>query len=244
MKTIISPFILLFALLCAGGCTANQSVKIDGRGKGTATLKIEVQKLFADYFKGEEGGKVFDTAKIKQGMEKRRGFKVTRIASPTPETLEMDLAFEDIRSLFSNDNPPDNDGIVRITEKDGKTNLSFHLDRAAAKELGNLFSDVSNPAFREMSPRKQRTRTQAEYLEAIEFAVGKEGPPLMKASFIKITLIPDGKLVSQAGGKVEGDAVVFEVPILRVMMLEKPLAYAVTFIPAKTAAPKKKAKAK
>ena len=221
------------ALLALAGCTSNQEIALDGAGGGTAEVRFEVKKLFADYFKGDDkAAKVFDTAKVKAGIEKRPGFKVTRIASPTPESLEMQLAFTDLRALFS-DHPADNDGIIRITEKDGKTNIALHLDRDSAKKVGALFSDVSNPAFKEMSPREQRTRTEKEYLEAIEFAVGKDGPPQMKASSVKIVIRVDGQLVSQAGGRVENGALVFEVPILRMIMLEKPLDYSFTFIPNK-----------
>jgi hypothetical protein len=37
--------------------------------------------------------------------------------------------------------------------------------------------------------------------------------------------------VSQTGGRIENGAAVFEVPLLRMLMLEKPLDYSVTFVP-------------
>jgi hypothetical protein len=226
----IPALLLLGALLAA--CTAKQTIELKGDGSGTAKARFEVKRLFADYFTADGGAKVFDTARVRQGMEKRPGFEVTRISAPTPETLEMDLAFADVRSLFSNERPPDNDGVVSVTQKDGKTTVALHLDRKGAKQVGGLFSDVSNPAFKEMSPREQKTRTEKEYLEAIEFAVGKEGPPLVKASFLELTVKVDGAIVGQTGGKIAGDAVVFHVPLLRMLMLEKPLDYSITFVPA------------
>jgi hypothetical protein len=230
------------AFFSLAGCTSNETIALNGAGGGTAHVRFEIHKLFADYFKGDSGV-VFDTAKVKKGIEKRPGFRVSKISSPRPESLEMDLAFTDLRTLFSDD-PTDDDGIVRITEKDGKTTIALHLDRKSAKKMGALFGDVSNPAFREMSPREQKARTEAEYLEAIEFAVGKEGPPLMKRSSLKITVAADGQLVSQTGGKIENGAAVFDVPLLRMLMLEKPLDYSITFVPNKKAPPKKPAKAR
>jgi hypothetical protein len=231
----------LLALLALGlaACTARQTIELKGDGSGSATARFEVQKLFADYFTADGGAKVFDAARVKRGMEKRPGFKVTRIAAPTPETLEMDLAFADVRSLFSNDVPPGN-GIVSVTSADGKTTVALHLDRKGAKQVGALFSDVSNPAFKEMSPREQRTRTEKEYLDAIEFAVGKEGPPLVKAAFLELTVKVDGTLVAQTGGAIVNGAAVFRVPLLRMLMLEKPLDYSVTFVPTPAKAKKPK----
>jgi hypothetical protein len=231
--------ILLFVWALLAACAAKPAIDVKGDGSGTANVRLEVKKLFADYFTADEGAKVFDAARIKKGMEKRPGFSVRRIATPTPESLEMDLAFADIRSLFSDESPPANDGIIRVTQKDGKTTIALHLEKSSAKKVGGLFSDVSNPAFKEMSPREQRTRTEKEYLEAIEFAVGKDGPPLMKASYLELTVRPDGELVSQTGGKIVGAAAVFNVPLLRMLMLEKPLDYSVTFVPTPKKTPKK-----
>jgi hypothetical protein len=235
---------LQIALLTAvlsflAACTSRQTIDVKGDGSGTATVRFEVEKLFVDYFTEEGGSRVFDAARVKQGIEKRPGFKVTRIATPTPETLEMDLAFEDIRSLVENGNQPGNDGIISVTRKDGLTTVALHLDRSGAKKMSGLFSDVSNPAFKEMSPREQRTRTEEAYLEAIEFAVGKEGPPLVKSSFLELTVKVDGEIVSQTGGKIAGGAAVFRVPLLRMLMLDKPLDYSVTFFPTPKQAPKK-----
>lgn len=233
---LTAALLLSWALL--GACTSRQAIDVKGDGSGTATVRFEVKKLFADYFTADEGAKVFDAARITKGMEKRPGFTVKRVATPTPETLEMELAFTDIRSLFSNEVPPDNDGIISVASKGGKTTIALHLDRNSAKQVGTLFSAVSNPAFKEMSPREQRTRTEKEYLEAIEFAVGKEGPPLMKSSYLELTVRPDGEIVSQVGGKIVNGTAVFNVPLMRMIMLEKPLDYSVTFI----AAPQKGAK--
>jgi hypothetical protein len=240
-ERVRTSILLLFGALLAA-CTARPSVEIEGDGSGTASVRIEVKKLFADYFTADGGAKVFDPARLKKGMEKRPGFTVKRIATPTPETLEMDLAFTDVRSLFSNDVPPGNDGIISVTSKDGKTTVALHLDRKSAKQVGGLFSEVSNPAFREMSPRQQRTRTEKEYLEAIEFAVGKEGPPLLKGAYVELTVKVDGTLVSQTGGTIANGAAVFRVPLLKMIMLEKPLDYSVTFVPAPTKGAKKPAK--
>ncbi len=237
-----AAFLLVLALLVA--CTSRQTIDVKGDGSGTATVRFEVKKLFSDYFAGEGSAKVFDAARVKQGIEKRPGFTVTRITTPTPETLEMDLAFQDIRSLVSDGDPPGNDGIISVTRKDGRTTMALHLDRRSAKKMGGLFSEVSNPAFKEMSPREQRTRTEKDYLEAIEFAVGKEGPPLVKSSFLELTVRVDGELVSQTGGRIAGGAAVFNVPLLRMLMLEKPLDCSVTFAPAPKKTPKKTSKAR
>jgi hypothetical protein len=239
MNRLLLAAMFFFVLSLLAACTSRQAIDVKGDGSGTATIRFEVKQLFVDYFTSEGSAKVFDVNRFKQGIEKRPGFTVTRIATPTPETLEMDLAFKDIRSLVAEGDPPGNDGIIGVTRKDGRTTVALHLDKKNAKKMGGLFSEVSNPAFKEMSPREQRARTEKEFLEAIEFAVGKEGPPLLKSSYLELTVKVDGELVSQTGGRIAGGAAVFNVPLLRMLMLDKPLDYSVTFVPAPGNAPKK-----
>ncbi|HUT79252.1 MAG TPA: hypothetical protein VM285_16250, partial [Polyangia bacterium] len=99
MSRHLSNVMLLAVLSLLAACTSEQAIDLKGDGSGTATIRFEVEKLFVDYFTEEGGAKVFDAARVKAGIEKRPGFKVTRITTPTPEALEMELAFEDIRSL-------------------------------------------------------------------------------------------------------------------------------------------------
>jgi hypothetical protein len=228
--------VLPAALALLAACSSKQTIEVKGDGSGTAAVRFEVKPLFVDYFTSGDHPRVFDPARVKAGIEKRPGFRVTRIATPTPESLEMELAFDDLRTLFA-------EGIISLTEKDGRTTVALRLDRKSARKLGALFSEVSNPAFREMSPREQRVRTEKEYLEAIEFAVGREGPPLVKSSALELTVMVDGQLVGQTGGRITGQTAVFSVPVLRLLMLEQPLDYSVTFIPAKAKDAKKPRKA-
>ena len=73
------------------------------------------------------------------------------------------------------------------------------------------------------------TTTEAEYLDMVSFSIGDQGPGLLKKSFITMTIDPEGDIVSQTGGTISGGAVIFRIPVLRLMVLDKPLDYSVTF---------------
>jgi hypothetical protein len=51
----------------------------------------------------------------------------------------------------------------------------------------------------------------------------------VKKSFIEVAIRPEGEIVSQTGGVVSNGTVVFRIPLLRLLVLDKPLDYSVTF---------------
>ena len=80
-----------------------------------------------------------------------------------------------------------------------------------------------------MGPQVNDTISDAEYLDMIKFSLGDEAPGLLKKSFITLTIDPEGEIISQTGGTVSGSSVVFRIPLLRMLVLDKPLDYSVTF---------------
>jgi hypothetical protein len=65
----------------------------------------------------------------------------------------------------------------------------------------------------------------------IRFSLGDDGPGLVKKSSIVITVRPEGDIVSQTGGTAAGDEVVFRIPLLRLLVLDTPLDFSLTFRP-------------
>jgi hypothetical protein len=88
---------------------------------------------------------------------------------------------------------------------------------------------LSDPVFAGMGPQVNDTITESEYLEMIRFSLGDDGPSLLKKSFIVLTIDPEGEILSQTGGTLASGAVTFRIPLLRLLVLEKPLDYAVSF---------------
>jgi hypothetical protein len=80
-----------------------------------------------------------------------------------------------------------------------------------------------------MGPQVNDQISDPEYLEMIKFSLGDEAPGLVQKSFVTITIKPEGQILSQTGGTLSGGAVVFKIPLLRLLVLDKPLDYTVSF---------------
>jgi len=63
----------------------------------------------------------------------------------------------------------------------------------------------------------------------IRFSIGDAAPALLKKSFLTLTVQPEGQIISQSGGTVSDGIVTFRIPVLRVLVLDRPLDYSVTW---------------
>jgi hypothetical protein len=226
-------------LLVLASCSMSNTVVVKTDGSGTVAVRLEISRLFREYLasmaelSGQSGtakeGQLFDLKEIRKGFEAKPGITVKRLASPKPETLEVDLAFRSIQEVFTTDDTLKSAGVVSFTQGNGTRTVKVHLDRANYKQVATLFPGVSNPLFEGMGPQVEDTITEAEYLEMIQFSLGEEGPALVKKSFIDVAIRPEGEIVSQAGGTVSNGTVLFRIPLLRLLVLDKPLDYVVTF---------------
>ncbi len=131
--------------------------------------------------------------------------------------------------MFARDETLKSAGAVVYTESEGKKTVKLHLDRSNYTQLSTLFPLLKDPVFAGLGPQVNDTTNDADYLEMIRFTMGDDGPTLLKKSFITLTIDPEGDIVSQTGGTVSGSAVVFRIPLLRLLVLDKPLDYSVTF---------------
>jgi hypothetical protein len=235
----IPALLLTCSIASLFSCSVNQTIAVKADGSGTAVLHVELTRMFREYLlnlaevSGQADaaaqGKVFDLEGIKKGFEGRPGVTVTKISSPSSDVLDIELSYRSVRDVFADDRTLTSTGVVVYSESGGVKTLKFHLDKSNFSRLSTLFPALSDPVFAGMGPQPNDEVSEEEYLQMIEFSLGAEGPALMKRSYVTLTIRPEGSIVSQTGGRVSGDSVVFKIPLLRVLVLDKPLDYSVSF---------------
>lgn len=226
-------------LLAVLSCTMGNTIVVRSDGSGTLAVRLEVTKLFREYLSSmaevagqadpAKAGQLFDLKEIRKGFEERPGITVRRLASPRPEVLEADLAFRSVQEVFSSEAALKSTGVVTFAQSNGTRTLKVHLDRANYGQVAKIFPGLSNPLFEGMGPQESDTITEEEYLEMIKFSLGDEGPALVKKSYIDVTIKPEGEVLSQSGGTPVNGGVLFRIPLMRLLVLDKPLDYSVTF---------------
>ena len=244
MPHTVRTIVLILAavpFLLTAGCSATHAVTLQGDGSGTMALHLEVSKLLHDYVAGlaEVSGAprttapdvIFDLLEIRRGFESQPGITVQNVSSSDPRSLDVELSFASLSNVFEGQPGLKGANAVTFAQADGLSSLRIHIDRENYRQIAAFFPMLASPLLQSLGPQVDQKITQADYLEMIRFSIGDEAPGLARKSSITIRVRPDGDIVSQAGGVASGDEVVFQVPLLRVLLLDAPLDFSLTFRP-------------
>ena len=236
-RTLVAlVFAALTVLLAA--CSVNQVLTIKADGSGTTSMRVVTTKLLREYLTDLQAvtgiaapadGSIFDVAKLQKDLAARPGLTVKKVASPSPDVLEIDLGYRSVEEVYGSVESVKKSGLILYTVSGGQKSLKVHIDRRNFKELAAVFPAMNGTAFEGIAPQEQDTTTESEYLEMIQFTLGPDGPAALKASFFDLVVKPEGTIVSQAGGTLTNGSVTFRIPLMRLLLLDKPLDYALVW---------------
>jgi hypothetical protein len=233
--TVMLGLSCLWLFSCA--MTHEASVQVDG--SGSVVFHIEIQPVFLETllemaeFSGEsevmEEGTIFNLEKIREDFAKKPNIQLVSLDSPAPEVLDGEFRFTDIQEVFKSEAGLAESGVVTFKKSAGESSVRFYLDRENFDQVMTFLTFMDNPFFRMFSPVENEGTTEAEYLEMMEFLLGEEGPNAVQESMIEIRVNVKGRILSQKGGRIDGKSVIYEIPLLRVLLLEEPLEYSLVF---------------
>jgi hypothetical protein len=217
----------------------NQTLTIGADGSGTLSTHAEVSPLLRDYLKSlaevsggdnpMKDGQVFDAPSIRRDFQSRPGVTVLKAVTPTGSSLDLDLGFESLQDALRGQGVLADAGAVTVVDSGELTTLKLRLDRSTYSQLVSLFPPLRDPLMQQLGPQGTGSVTESDYLDMIRFSMGDAAPGLLKKSYFTLTVKPDGPIVSQAGGTLGDGSVVFRIPLLRVLVLDRPLEYSVTY---------------
>ncbi len=221
----------LAAIWALGACTVTQQLHLRGDGSGETTVAIdystEMVALVRDLAElpGAElrGDGIINLEPIHNRLMKRPGVTVYRVEAPERHRVEIEFAFRDAREVLPAA-AANAIGLVTFEEvEDGALRVRLYLDLANYGLFAEVFPLLEDPVIRSLGPQDNTQRTREDYLELMSFILGPTGPEALAAALVTVRVTADGELVSQRGGRVEGNAVVFEVPLLDLLLLPEPL---------------------
>ncbi|RKX83852.1 MAG: hypothetical protein DRP57_07090 [Spirochaetes bacterium] len=242
LKYLYSIVFVLTIVLLGGSltsCGVHEEIYLKKDGSGSVSSKIEVKQILVDYFAnlaevtGDStdisDGKLFNTKEIKTEIEKQPGVKVTSIKTSGKNLLTTKLEFRNIEDIFNSEKNLTAAGIISLTNSGESKIFRFHLDKKNYKQLSVLIPVLSNPIMESLGPQEDDSTSEADYLDMMSFALGKDGPKAVKNSFVNVVVHVEGKIISQKGGKISGNVVTFTIPLIKILLLNKPLDYTITF---------------
>ena len=231
---------VLFLLLV--GCAVRQEVSLSISGSGTVKGEIVLHPVFIAYLEDltmalgkEEELPLFDLSAIRTALAGNQGVVLEALESPRRETLRFSLKFTDLNAPFKA-LPPVERNILEFRREGRQRSFNIVLGKENFSQVSAYFPLMDEAVMAYFIPRGNRIVTEEDYKDDLSYALEDylKGTPIeevLEASSVRITVGFEGTLTEQHGGRVEGKRVEFSIPLLKILVLNEPLEYGLTFLP-------------
>ena len=229
----------LIILVVLASCGAQQQVVLRPDGSGIVDFTYTVSPVildslddFAAFLPGDDPlaeGEVFDLDEIRADFSENSAVNLLDVGLPQPNTLSGSFQFTDVEEVFTEEQELRQAGIVRLDNAGNRYTLSVQLNRENFSNITTLFPALENPLMDMFGPSANAGVSESEYLEMMEFAFDSAVVPAIRDSYIEARILVDGAVIEQQGGTVIGNEVVFQIPLIRILLLDESLEYSLTF---------------
>jgi hypothetical protein len=229
------PLIVILSAVALAACTVRQDIDVSADGSGTVAVRVDLVPPFAAWITSmateartlglKQGDGLFDEAAVKRGASGFPGTSVTGFATPSRERLEMTLAIADLGALGTATKGAAGQPLVTLRSAGSRRSLSIRLDAATFGRLRPLLPGMDNALVDVLGPQDKDPYSDSEYDEVLAFTVDPQAPAWVAAARVNVTVRVPGRVVSQQGGRVEGNSVVFDIPLRDVLILRQPMVF-------------------
>ncbi|MCL2879606.1 MAG: hypothetical protein FWF29_05105 [Treponema sp.] len=233
-KSGIINIMILLPVLFFGSCAAKISGQLDGNGAGDYMVNVSLQPQFSRLIRSLQslaGGKdapLIDGALVSGSLAKAPGVASAAFKNNSPDTIDGTVKISKIGDFLASGDVP---GFINFEQNPGKQGgqCVINIDRAMGPDLLTLVSpEISDYLEALMAPIATGDEmTNSDYLDAITSVYGAGVSGEISNSSIYISIDFPGPVQSVTNGAFNGRRAVFDIPLLDLLVLEKPLHYEV-----------------
>ena len=236
MKNILAAATFIFAI---DSCNARQEISLEAGGGGIARLEVALHPVFMSYYTDLAAGfsasvppGFFNVDAIREGFRRNKELELVNLANTGKGKLTLDFRIKDIAAAIKNENPAAL-SIIRRSVAQGRETLLIWLDKGNLASLLAVVPEMDAPAVKMLLP--PAAMSEKEYGEHLAWALedySKDGKILdvLGSAVIDIVLRTPSKIIAQTGGVQKGEKELrFAIPVLRLLTLEKPIEFSVTY---------------
>lgn len=228
--------IIFFTILFS--CGSKQSILILNDFSATVTFSVTIDESVAKKIISFQGlsntTKVpmfFDAVSITENLKKMVGCTIQNIKQESPYAVSGKVSFKDIRTIFTKKPTDKITQSFIVTQTPGKAQITIKIDKTNAKTVQDMFPGLDQAILEALAPPsiEAQEMSEAEYLEMLKNVIGSRNIPAIQSAMYDVTLTLPGTILSQTGGTQQGNTVSFKIPILKALVLEKPLEFSVAW---------------
>ena len=233
--------LVALVVILAAGCSVREDVLLNANGSGEATLSVNLHPIMINYMNdlmtamtGVEGEyPIFDLEQITASFAERDGVELVALDRGERGTLLMEIRFDDINELFARENAED---ILRFERVGPRRELAFTLNREAVQRFLEFAPEDSMTMAQFLFPPADGSVSREEYRDEMAWALEEYDDRaaverVLDAAAIDVRITPAGRIVAQDGGRIDGAAVVFSIPVLDLLTLGEDRTYSLVFAP-------------
>jgi hypothetical protein len=234
---------VLFALLILS-CAVRQDVSLRIDGSGTSSLSVELHPVFVKYYADLTSGfsasfdpnnpRIFNIDSIREHFAENPGLELISLAAPEPHRLRMEFRFRDFTETIRSRNPQVAN-VISMRRQGNRETIRVFLDRKNLASVLQMTPDGNSPLAKMLLPPEGDAISEEEYLDHLawameDYAAGENIETVLRSAAIGLSIRVQGRITAQTGGTLRGDSeVTFQLPLLRLFTLEKPVEYSITY---------------
>lgn len=245
MKTRAVSYSLL--ALMAGLFLAACGARVDILMGAAGSAEIEFQTtgkedLFrnlrrkAAAFSGEElsEGDILSEAAIREGFRGREDLKLLTLSKTDAVSVKGKVSVARLEGLAL-DAEGETTPFFRFSRSEGLSTLSFRVDRSNAARLPELLPGLDPGLLDLLGPPAifDDDLSVEEYRMNLQPFLGRANMPALDDSSFELRVLPPGKpparITAHAGGKLEDGRLLVRLPLLELLVLEKPVEFSLSW---------------
>lgn len=219
-------------------CAMKQEIFLEADGSGTASVEINMKNFvlatiedLAEVSPDVDPDEMLDPERVKESLEENPEIFNVRTSRPLKNRLNMDFDFGSVERLFSQtESEVQTSGLIKIEDMGSETKLTLTVNKETYRGFSHLIPNIDDPTMAALAPDPDMEISEDEYLDMIEFFFGDEGPSGVLGSTMNMIINVNGTVIEQVGGtKLAGNKVEFNIPLIRILLLDSNLVYSITY---------------
>ncbi len=239
--SVARALVAIAAAIFLAACGVQETVVLQADGSGTALLEVSLHPVMVSYMSDlmaamtgvQADLPIFDTDQIIAGFAEREGIELVGLERRARGNLRMSLVFDDLSALLDDENAS---RLITFESSGSEREVTLRLGSESVTQFMAFAPDESATMSAFILPPSDGSVSADEYREEMAWALEEYEDRaiverILDESVIEVRVEPQGRIVRQSGGVVDGDAVVFQIPVLEILTLTEPRVYSFAFVP-------------
>ncbi len=222
-------FLIATALLGAfalSSCSGRFDARFGAEGGASLNATIGIPAIVGAKLRALSGldasTPIFDPSAVSRALLVRKGIASAVASCPDPDSLSLSATISDLGALLAS---PDLSSLIKLDNTEGAKSLTIRLSRDHGQDILALLPGIDPGLVEALSPPALGggDYTKVEYRDALQTILGTKAMPAFDAASVDLSVSVPGAIVSSSGGRVAGSTWKASIPLLDLLVLEKPL---------------------